>query len=299
MPGNEGQLTIDILPDEVLLEIFDIYMDYDNVHRWPTLVHVCRRWRSVVFASTRRLNLRLRCTYKTPVGKTLDVWPALPIVIEDNRGRLSRVKGASNIIAALGHPDRVCRIHLNTIPNSVFKRFAAAMKDPFPALTDLWLNADSKMVVLPDLFLGGSAPRLKSLWLFGISFPAIPNLLLSSSDLVQLCLSHIPHAGYISPEAMATGLSALTRLTMLKIRFVSPRSRPDQPSPPPSTRTVLPALKNFEFEGVSEYLENLISHIDAPLLSYLNIQFFNQLIFNTPRLCSFIRHAEKLRSPSR
>jgi len=46
-------------------------------------------------------------------------------------------------------------------------------------------------------------------------------------------------------------------------------------------------------------LESLISHIDAPLLSHLDIKFFNQLIFNIPRLCSFIRDAEKLRSPSR
>jgi hypothetical protein len=99
---------------------------------------------------------------------------------------------------------------------------------------------------------------------------------------------------------MVTGLSALTRLKMLKIEFrESPRSRPDQPSPPQSTRTVLPALNSFDFEGVSEYLEDLISRIDAPLLSDLHIKFFYQPIFNTPRLCSFISRAEKLRSPSR
>jgi hypothetical protein len=61
----------------------------------------------------------------------LDIWPALPIIIEDD-GRVSRVKGADNIVAALGHPDRVRRIELWNIPNSVLKRFAAAMKDPFP-----------------------------------------------------------------------------------------------------------------------------------------------------------------------
>jgi len=188
----------------------------DNPHtprrrprRWPTLVHVCRRWRSVVFGSTRRLNLRLRCTYKTPAKETLDIWPALPIIIEDTFSRFSRSKGASNIIAALKHPDRVRRIRLYDIPISVLNRFAAAMKNPFPALTDLTLGAHSKIVpVLPDSFLGGSAPRLQKLSLSFILFPAIPSLLSSASDLVELRLLRIPHSGYISPEAMATGLSA-------------------------------------------------------------------------------------------
>jgi hypothetical protein len=97
---------------------------------------------------------------------------------------------------------------------------------------------------------------------------------------------------------MATALSALTRLETLSIDFRSPQSRPDQLSPPRSTRTILPALKYFAFEGVSQYLEDFTSRIDTPLLSYLCITFFNQLIFNTPRLCSFISGAKKLRSHS-
>jgi len=97
---------------------------------------------------------------------------------------------------------------------------------------------------------------------------------------------------------MVTCLSALTRLERLSIEFRSPRSRPDQPSTPRSIRTVLPALTFFLFQGVSEYLEDLTSRIDAPLLCDLNIAFFNQLIFNTPRLSSFISRAEKLRPQS-
>jgi hypothetical protein len=30
----------DVLPDDVLLEIFSVYTDTDS-RRWPTLVHVC------------------------------------------------------------------------------------------------------------------------------------------------------------------------------------------------------------------------------------------------------------------
>ena len=58
-----------MLPDDVLLEIFDLYMfDYTDkegcgyleseMAMWLTLVHVCRRWRSVVFGSPRRLDLQ-------------------------------------------------------------------------------------------------------------------------------------------------------------------------------------------------------------------------------------------------
>ncbi|KAI0286441.1 hypothetical protein BC826DRAFT_1108872 [Russula brevipes] len=299
-PGNLGRphVTINLLPDDVLLEIFDIHIVNEDVHhdRWHALVHVCRRWRTVVFASARRLNLQLRCTYRRPVRKKLNIWPALPITIEDGG---TRVKGASNIIAAFKHPDRVRSIDLGRIPNSVLKRFAAAMKDPFPTLTYLRLFArDNKAPVLPDSFLGGSAPRLQTLDLSRIPFPGIPNLLLSASDLIDLHLLDIPHSGYISPEAMVAGLSTLTRLELLHIHFQSPRSRPGQLSPPRPTRAVLPALNYFEFKGVSEYLEDLTSRIDAPLLSYLRIIFFNQLIFNTPRLCAFISRVEKLRSQS-
>jgi hypothetical protein len=59
---------------------------------------------------------------------------------------------------------------------------------------------------------------------------------------------------------------------------------------------MLPALNSFMFRGASEYLEDLTSRIGAPLLSHLDITFFNQLVFNTPRLWSFISHAEKLGS---
>jgi len=91
-------VTIEALPNTVLLEIFSFYtdplrLDYDG---WHALVHVCRRWRFVVFDSPRRLDLRLNCTPKRPL-KMLDIWPALPIVI-DFFARGKRPKGMANVI---------------------------------------------------------------------------------------------------------------------------------------------------------------------------------------------------------
>src|SRR5712691_9084023 len=85
--SRTGQLyppvTIEVLPNTVLLEIFSFYVDRPDAGRdgWHTLVHVCRQWRVVVFDSPRRLNLRLLCTPKRPL-KNLDIWPVLPIDIE-------------------------------------------------------------------------------------------------------------------------------------------------------------------------------------------------------------------------
>jgi hypothetical protein len=227
----------------------------------------------------------------------------LPIIIENHGGGFWRADGVDNdfdnIVAALGHLDRVRSIDLR-IPDTELNRFATAMKEPFPELTSFGLRTTNEEPVLslPDSFLGGSAPRLQTLWLIGISFPAIGKLLSSASNLVTLRLIDIPHSGYISPEAMAIGLSPLTRLNHLSIWLQSPLSQPAQPSQPWSVRVVLPSLNHFAFRGVSEYLEDLTCHIDAPLLSNLYITFFNQLIFKTPYLSSFISHAENLRSQS-
>jgi hypothetical protein len=167
----------------------------------------------------------------------------------------------------------------------------AAMQQPFPALTRLWLRAKGETVpIIPASFLGGSAPRLQKLWLNYVSFPELPKLLLSATRLVRVDLWNIPHLGYISPEAVITSLSGLTRLEKLGIGFESPRSRPDQKSrrPLPQTRTLLPVLTKLEFQGVSEYLEVLVARIDAPLLDDLTVSFFHEPIFNTLQLTQFI-----------
>jgi hypothetical protein len=240
----------------------------------------------VVFGSPRRLKLQLLCTARTPVRDTLDIWPALPIVIFGNGLSPS---STDNIIAALEHNDRVCELGLWNVASLQLETLAAVMKEPFSVLRDLEIHhSDDKIggtsppVVIPDSFMGGSAPRLRSLQLNGIPFPGFSKLLLSASGLVYLLLSNIPHSGYISPNALVTCLSALTRLKDLVFEFQSPLSRPDRVSrrPPPPVRTVLPTLTRFSFKGVSEYLEDVVARIDAPIIDRLSITFFNQLIFD-------------------
>jgi hypothetical protein len=257
-------------------------------------MHVCRRWRYIVLESPLRLDLRLECHAKTPVKKTLDVWPpTFPIVIDESRSRLP-LSGA-NIIAALEHHDRVSEIYLNT-SSTVLKRLYRVMKKPYPVLTHLRLHiSNSKSApVLRDSFLGGSAPRLEYLYLEGIPFPALPRLLPFCHDLVDVRLEEIPNTGYVSPEAMATALSALTRLKAVHIGFESPASRPDPGNRFPSsfTRAVLPALTRLEFHGATEYFEDLVARIDTPAIRTVDTSFFNQLDFDIPHFLQFISRTQ-------
>ena len=290
-----------MLPDLALLEIFRFYLAHPGewwpevwTEAWRTLVHVCRKWRNVVFGSPRHLNLELRCTAITPVRETIDAWPLLPIHV---RGYGHNTWGVDNIIAALEHNDRIRLLDLDGPPNSQMEKVFAAMQQPFPALENLYLSSNNETEVVPASFLGGSAPQLQTLTLKSISFPGLPKLLLSATHLVSLQLHEIPHSGYFSPEAMAIGLSALTSLESLQIIFKSSRSRPDRRRrPPPLTRALLPALTYFKFIGVSEFLDDLVARIDAPQLGELDITFFHQLIFDTPQLTQFISRTPKFKA---
>ena len=254
---------------------------------WQSLVHVCRRWRSIIFASPRHLKLQLVCQERTPARDMLDVWPALPLIISCFGGY--QAGSVDNIIAVLERSGRVCQIKIVNIQSSNLEIILAAMQQPFPELTDLSLQCRETVPVVPDSFLGGSAPRLEYLRLSHIPFPGLPKLLLSATHLVRLRLTNIPHSGYISPKAMVTALSALTSLEELTLEFQSPRSCPDRASPhPPPTRFVLSILKRFTFKGVSEYMEELVARIDSPQLTFLGITFFNDIIYDTPELMQLI-----------
>ena len=302
-----------MLPDDVLLEIFAFYVNEDSdqgldqglyhevfkkaIEVWQTLVHVCQRWRSVVFGSPGRLNLRLVCTPETPARDTLDVWPSLPLLIRDSS--YESVDGVDEIIAGLKRSDRVVKISLVYAEDSysVLENALAAMQVPFPELTDLAVILDHGMVSsLPDSFLGGSAPRLQFLQLNRIPFPGVEKLLLSATHLVTLYLDDIPHSGYISPEAMVTALSTLTSLESLSLEFESPQSRPDWENRrlPPPTRSVLPVLASFWFKGVCEYLEDVVTCINAPRLNKLYITLFNQIAFDMPQFTQFISRSPTL-----
>jgi hypothetical protein len=300
-----GQLvTIDVLPDDAFLAVFDFYvvvkyqeLDFIQallsgcdtrlkIESWQSLVHVCRRWRGLVFASPRRLNLRLYCKAEVPVRDRLDIWPALPLVIHGTMSPLV----VDNILALLKRHDRVSTIDLDYMITRQVEKVWAAMQVPFPELTFLRLwSYDLSAPIVPDSFLGGSSPRLREIRFNAVSFPGLPKLLLSATQLTSIHLGHITRSGYISPETMATSLSALTSLKSLYLDF-DWLSRPDRESrhPPSPTRSILPALTDIQFKGTEEYLEDLVARIDAPQLNALLIFLVNQIDLGVPQLAQFI-----------
>ena len=160
--------SIDILPDDILLEVFEFLMDENLIQTlgekwwqslvgakwWPSLVHVCRRWRSVIFRSPRRLKLRVYCTTRTPVRDTLDIWPPFPLIVHG----IDPTEDMDNVVAALEYRDRVDKIRLREVNGSSLEKVLAAMQEPFPELTFLWLSSKREPVpVVPDSFLGRSA----------------------------------------------------------------------------------------------------------------------------------------------
>jgi len=86
-------VTIGTLSDDELLEIFSFYVakayetyeadrndkfDSKQLEAWYTLIHVCQRWRILVFGSSRRLNLRLLCTINRPVKRRTESDEPIP-----------------------------------------------------------------------------------------------------------------------------------------------------------------------------------------------------------------------------
>jgi len=293
-----GRVTIGMLPDYALLEIFHFYKDEDfsnrntvtKVWKWRTLMQVCRQWRRVVFGSPRRLDLRLVCTNTTPTTRLLDIWPPFPIIVSlPPQYRVVDENGVDNLIAALKCRDRISEIGLFDVSGPIIENLVTVLHGSLPVLTDFTLTStDESVPVLPETFLGGFSPRLETFSLKGIPFLSFPKFVLSFTHIVDLDLSEIPSSGYISPEVMATCLAALHNLGVLFIGFRSPSSRPLQLSPPNLTRAALPALSSLYFSGVSEYFEDFVARIDTPRLTRLNITFFMDLIFDIPRLRNFI-----------
>ena len=209
-----GCVTIDILPDYVLLLIFhfdrllyfDEPRDSARVRRlfwkWHRLVHVSQRWRCVVFRSPNFLDVRLVCGPRTPLELT-GIWPPLPIIIINLLDASGPIPEGYDFNAAIVHHNsRICQIDLFYLTRSQLRRLvSAAMRVQFPALIHLQLESFYYCgLVLPDGFLGGSVPRLQTLELKSIAFPALPELLLTATRLVHLTRGIFPLPGTFHPR---------------------------------------------------------------------------------------------------
>jgi hypothetical protein len=298
-----------MLPEDTLLDIFDIYRLDTMVwsrdgHQWNwlRLAHVCRRWRDVISLSPHRLDLWILCKSGAPIKRVLGSWSTVPLIVRF-KGNPKSNSLPDNITAALHHPDRICEIDLS-VTSAIAGSIAEVIQEPLQALKSIRITVKDTMgppISIRNTFLGGSAPHLKDIKLDGIAFPfpEMRQILLSTNNLVELHLSGIPNDVYFSPNDLVTGLSTLVHLNRLTVGFYSPASRPPPSmTRPPPQRIIIPSVTFLDFHGASEYLEEFVTLIDLPALCKITVRLFNEIFFEIPQVCQFIPRLKALGSPT-
>ena len=317
---------IHTLDDDSLLKIFSLYRplildegeadnnqildggEWNRERWWFTLVHVCRRWRQLVFESATHLRLSLVCARGTPVEDMLAHSPPLPLIIDhlDQHNDITAADG-QGIALALQHRDRVRRIRLMKSVSILQKYVMALLDGEFPILEYLSIIhqryrrpsiEDSIRLNLPETF---RAPHLRHLVLMSFAIPIGSQLLtiMPVGNLVTLSLNSIPPSAYFHPNALLQRLSLMPQLETLGILFNSHFPSRDIERQlfrtPMVSRATLPNLRWFGFQGASAYLEALLPCVTMPLLERLQVLFFNQLTYPIPHLQQFMGTAENLR----
>ncbi len=298
MPVVTPRTTVSTLNDVVLLNIFDWYRLYNrtdedqawNLERWwYKPIHVCPRWRHLILTSPNRLDLHLVCTYGIPVEAMLSHSPPLPLIIYYPEITAADEESA---LFALQQRERVRRIHI-AAPTAILRNLFNAMDDELPMLERLALYSSTESrtgLVLPEKL---RAPLLRHLTLSNIAFPIQSPLLRQAEDLITLRLWNAPASPEFHPAHLIAQLSGMSRLEILMIRFYAavPNREVEQRlrSAAQSTPITLPSLKVLAFRGGSAYLEGILARLSAPLLSTLNVEFFNQLTFDLSHLLQFAR----------
>ena len=305
---HRKRTTIKVLPEDILLEIFDFYrldaMEQSKGHpwKWHRLAHVSRKWRDVVFRSPRRLCMRILCEYGAPIGSILASWPTLPLVAKFHVGPIPKPI-PRNVRVALRRPDRLCEIDLH-VTSSMLASIVEVIQKPCRALEGIRITVEAPTgppMLIRNAFLGGSSPHLREIKLDGIAFPfpSIQQVLLSTKNLVELHLGHIPYDAYFSPNDLVTGLSTLLQLKQLTVDFHSLPSSPPLSVTRSPPRHTLPSLMSLYFHGTSGYLEEFVAQIELPALCKIAVRLFNDIFFEIPEFCKFVPRLNALKSPTR
>ena len=286
-------MTINHLPDELLVEIFDFYRQESGKSwsvepEWFDLIHVCKRWRAVMFVSASRLDLRLVLT--TIRGGDFEPilahFPPLPIDMDYYVKRSGLVK-FDHVLDALEHPDRIRQITFWG-PNRDLNELFYATEYPLPALESLNLIGEGEIDLdMPAMFLEGPNLQLRILQLYRISLPSISRLLSSAPALTDLDLSFECN---IHPEQAMSHLSHLRDMPCLHHLGLSLTCFIPNPAPPTKTpkRFTLPKLASFSYFGHSALMNAFVSGFATPSLWDVEIWLLDDIDPPVLRLSRFI-----------
>ena len=280
---------INCLPDEILLEVFDSYrqnfddQQYDKQWRkkyaWFNLVHVCRRWRAVVFASCSRLDLNIVVGPEKPdqIETTLSRYFKLPILVDYSSrpgGRYGPRREITGSVlwrmrAALRERDRVRAISFGG--GWPVDLLFDATNHPFPALESLVLCFPfHEKPYIPTTFLRGSDHSdlpLRRLKLYSCSLVSVSGFLLFATALTDLTLN-VPYdtMRFESSQSQELILACLQGMQSLcSLDLTTPNHLPGSEFHY-STPVPLLKLTRFHYSGPGIFLNNLISGLSAPSL---------------------------------
>lgn len=99
-------------------------------------------------------------------------------------------------------------------------------------------------------------------------------------------------AAYLLPETLVITLSQMTQLRSPSLHFLPTATLIGIPSPASEEPVILPSLTRLNSRGMAEFLEGLVVSIYAPCLSDIEITFFDEVIFDVPKLGKFIDQIE-------
>jgi F-box-like len=272
-------VTIDNLPDDVLLEIFDLYRHtfgdplsservWNNKNGWFKLAHVCLNWRSVVLASPSRLRLRLYFAEDTLTrAAVLERLSHLPIVVDYSKATLN-FSTQERLISALRYPDRVCRIAITyDDPDWITE----ALDSPFPALESLELDC----FIFPTSFMTliQSLRYLRLISTSPTSLTSFLPLLSVTRALVDLNLTIDTVFCTAKGASLLTHLQSMPHLRNLQV-FTGTTYHFFSDSfieMPPTMPVLLTELTCFRFSGECVEIEWFVAGLVTPSLRELHI----------------------------
>jgi hypothetical protein len=212
--------------------------------------------------------------------------PPLPIIIYYGNPEPFDEKGnVEGIRLALQHRERVCRINLH-LPFPSLREVFESMDGPFPALETLELycsSRENKNARLPPTF---EAPNLRHLQLSDFTFAPLqtnpPTAAICPQSLITFSLGAASSTEDWSPVLLAECLEAIPQIRCLQIGYLFPArgfrgvSKANEEVP----TFLLSDLEELQFQGDSDYFEDLAARITAPSLKKLFITFINS--YNHP-----------------
>ncbi len=189
---------------------------------------MCGKWKSVIRSSPSHFLGELRFGNNdstlffrnishqrgNSVTHSLERSPLLPLNLHYDliHPSVQSSKGdEDDIVVLLQHLERVYSLQLR-LSLSTWRLIAAATSDMPVSCTcieHIYLDTGDRTTgfVLPNVFLKGHSPRLRTLMMIGVFPPSLSSLLLSPTRLTCLVLDGIPNSSHLPPRELLMHLS--------------------------------------------------------------------------------------------